>query len=317
MPWWKFVKYNNAVPVIISLLVLSAGSAFAASPAIRSDVAAGVLSSETKVLSVDNTYLVGKNLDSYTPRITITGVSEDNDFYYVNYSLNTIDIKDSVWQDITKGESMKVQKEALNGKDLGVYVTHELVQRVGREMELLRETQQIEKAQVSQKIVATAYGGLIGKFLDDTTETLPGYVPVVDETVSAAPSSSGDNSSSPSSDAPPLPQTQSGGTSPTVQILGNNPARLAIGDSYIDLGAVATDSVGHELGYTIFLDGVRVQEIRLDTKTYGVHTITYITTATGGSTAEATRSVVVGTPPPVVPDAPSTPATASSSNGTL
>jgi len=180
----------------------------------------------------------------------------------------------------------------------------------------LRETQQIEKAQVSQKVVATSYGGLVGKFLDDTTETLPGYVPVVDETVSAAPTSSGSTSSGDSPSTAPAPQAGGGGA-PTLQILGNNPAQLSVGDSYIDLGAVATDNVGHELGYTLYLDGTKVYEIQINTKAYGVHTIKYVTVDSAGNTTEATRTVVVGTPPPVVPDASSPPATASSSESSL
>ncbi len=309
MRWSNFFKYNNIVPITLSLLLLSFGTTLAASPDIRSDVAASVLSTQTKVVSIDNTYLVNKDLSTYTPRAVISNVTEDSDFYYVNYAFNTIDIKDSIWQDVTKNETIKVQKEALKGGDLGLYVTHELRQRIDRELELLRETQDIEKNHVSQAVVATVYGGLIGKFLDDSTHTLPGYVPVV--TPPPPPPSDDVAPADPQSSAQPqtAPQPSHGtGIPPTIQVLGDNPSHLDVGVTYSDLGIVVTDYLGHDLGYTIYFDGVKTTEIQLDTRTAGTHTIRYVAVDTDGNTAEATRTVIVGNP---AADASSTPATSS------
>ncbi len=317
--WWKFLKYNNAVPIIISLVLLSFGTSLAASPEIRQDVVNSVVSTQTKVISVDNTYLVHKNLDAYTPRASITSVQEDADFYYVSYSLATIDIKDSVWQDTAKSETLKVSKDALNGKDLGVYVTRELRQRIDHEAVLLKETQDIESKQVSQKTVATAYGGLVGKFLDDTTETLPGYVPVVVEPVSPPPQqpevptpdtqTSNTSTSDTGTQSTPTPSSSGGGTPPTIQILGSNPAHLELHATYLDLGVMVTDSAGHDLGHLVYLDGGQVNTVSLDTSVAAEHIIRYTATDGSGNTAEATRTVIVGnpTPPPAANDASSTP----------
>ncbi len=316
MRLWRFFKYNNAVPIVLSLLLLSFGTTLAASPEIRSEVAASVFSSQTRVLSVDNTYIANKDLSSYTPRAIIAGVSEDPEFYYVRYSFNTIDIKNSVWQDVTKDELIKVQKTALRGGDLGLYVTRELRQRIDRELDMLRQTQQIEKVHVSQEVIATVYGGLIGKFLDDTTETLPGYVPVVTPPAAPPSNDSGTGSPQPSSSGDVAPPIQGTGTPPTIQILGNNPSRIDIGVTYSDLGIVVTDSLGHDLGYQIFFDGVKTMEVQLDTRVAGTHTIKYVAVDSDGNTAEATRTVIVGTPPVVSENASSTEATASSSEDT-
>ena len=74
---------------------------------------------------------------------------------------------------------MTVAKGAIVGRDLGLYVTEQLKQVIDHEIAYLTEVQDIERKQVSQKVVAVAYSGLVGAFLDDRTEVLPGYTPVV------------------------------------------------------------------------------------------------------------------------------------------
>ena len=169
-----FVQYHNAIPIALGIVVLGAGATFAATDP------QAIYSEQQTVLSVDNTYIVNKDLSLYTPQVQITDIAEDTDNYYVTYTLTTIDVQDSIWQDVAKHTTMNVAKSAL-GKygDLGLYVTTQLKQNISHEIDRLKEVQTIERAHVSQKTVATAYGGLIGKMLDDTTETLPGYTPVV------------------------------------------------------------------------------------------------------------------------------------------
>src|SRR3989344_184867 len=83
-------------------------------------------------------------------------------------------------QDVQKAEVMRVSKPDLGPyRDLGVYVTQQLKQILDRELAYLRQVQEKERKQVSQAVVATTYGGLIGQFLDTNMETLPGYTPVV------------------------------------------------------------------------------------------------------------------------------------------
>ena len=174
MPVLKFLQYNNAVPIALSIALLGAGSAFAATNPKT------IYDTKQAVLSVDNTYLAGKDLSTYTPRAQILSVTEDSDYYYVPYTVSTIDIKDYVWQDLTRQETMKVSKRDLGPyRDLGVFVTQQLHQIVQREYGRLVEAQTTAKQNLSQKMVATAYGGIVGKFLDPSTETLPGYTPVV------------------------------------------------------------------------------------------------------------------------------------------
>src|SRR3989344_4510311 len=151
-----FLRYDNAVPIALGILFLGATGVFAATDP------EAIYSAQEHVLSVDNTYLARKDLAAWTPRAEITGVTEDAENYYVAYRFTTIDNHDYVWQDVVKDETMTVSKADLGQyRDLGIYVTEQLRQKIGREFERLRETQAREKKNVTEKMVATAYSGLI------------------------------------------------------------------------------------------------------------------------------------------------------------
>ncbi len=306
---YHFFKYDNTIPIALGLLTLflGAGGAFAASP----DVRDAMFSSATVVRTVDNSYIVSANLDSFMPRVQIIGVTEDGEHYYVAYTLATIDIVDYVWRDTIKSETMKVSKADLGGRDLGLYVTRQLKEVIDWQVAHLRETQEFEKkVGITPKVVATEYSGLIGKFLDPNEEELPGYTPVVPPDP-ALPVVTGDTVAEPviqenssgadvvgagsSSSNSVAPSVSSGGdtTPPTITMLGNNPATIQVGTTYSDLGAVITDNVNDNLGYRVTLDGRDVYEVSIDTTVPGEHVITYTATDQAGNTSTATRGVIV------------------------
>jgi hypothetical protein len=328
-----FLRYDNTVPIVLGVIFLGATGTYAAT---NPEV---VYSTEQHVLSVDNTYLANKDLSSWSPRAEIVGVTEDAENYYVAYRFSTIDNVEYVWRDTVKEEVMTVSKADLGQyRDLGVYVTQQLKQKIDRELARLTETQEIEKKQISQKMVATAYGGIVGKFLDDTMETLPGYEPVVvaptepvaiftealppppeiepepevipepveteipDDTATSTPDEPDDNE-------PVAPDTGL-----AIQILGDNPARVAVGGTYTDLGAVATNDTNEELTVKIFVNGAAVESVSISTATTSTYTIRYIA-EDSGSTKEATRTVEVfaATPESPAPTPEPTPEPAASS----
>ncbi len=206
---WKFLQYNNVVPVALSILILGGGSAFAATDP------AAVYSAQQQVVSIDNTYIANKDLSAYSPQAQITAVTEDADTYYVAYDFTTIDLVNSTWQDTTKQRSLKVSKAMLGNNDLGLYVAEQLKENVAAELVRLKDTQEIEKKSVTQKVVATVYGGLIGKMLDSSTETLPGYTPVI----APAPASLASDVTTTGQIASPVPAV-----SPTIPDAGSSPA---------------------------------------------------------------------------------------------
>ena len=283
---FHFLQYHNAVPIALGLVFLGSGITFAAT---NPDA---IYSTEQEVISIDNTYLVDKDLAAYTPTVEIQGVTEDEEQYYVAYAFNTIDLEDYVWRDVSKEGMLKVSKADLGPyRDLGVYVTEQLKQLISRELARLTETQDFERKQVSQKVVATIYGGLVGKMLNATTETLPGYTPVVTppvETSSQVASAAGASGASSGG--------SSGGQSAllSLQVLGNNPARIPVGATYVDLGVVLLDPTNSNLGYHTFVNDVEMVVPQIDTSTSTAHTIEYRATDPNGVKLVARRIVLVG-----------------------
>jgi hypothetical protein len=287
-----FLQYNNAVPLVFGVLFLGATGTYAATNP------EAIYNAEEQVLSVDNTYIANKDLSAWTPRVEITGVTEDTDNYYVAYKFTTIDLKEAVWQDVAKEETMNVSKADLGPyRDLGLYVTEQLKQKIGRELARLEETQKIEVRNVSQKMVATAYSGLVGKFLDDTTEVLPGYVPVVtppSDSFGVAVADAGN----------PTVTVASGTPAPVsgaLALLGLNPSYVPLRANYSDLGAVITDSDYMSFGIHIFVNDTEVPYVQIDTASTSEWRIRYTLRTGAGDVAEVTRRLIVYDPanPPV------------------
>ncbi len=173
-----FIKYNNAVPIVLGILFLSTSATLAASPVVRDSV----YSAQTQVVSTDNTYIISASLDSYPFAMRITSITEDDSYYYLTYDFDTIDIVDGVWQDVMRTQELRISKELLGEGDFEAYVESELAQVRSHELAKLKETQAYEKRiGMSEKIVATAYAGLIGKFFEPTAEHVPQYISEIDK----------------------------------------------------------------------------------------------------------------------------------------
>lgn len=311
-----FLTYNNAVPITFGILFLGAGGAFAAA---NPEV---ILDSKEQVVSVDNTYIATKNLDKFTPKVRITSVKEDVEYYYVLYTFSTIDLKDSVWQDTVKENTLKVSKSDLGQyRDLGLYVMDQLQQKIEYEISYLKEVQVFEKRNITQKTVVTEYKGLVGAVLNDKTEVLPGYRPVVDEQIVAKAWQKPKDDPKPVvpvvkvpkipvleevtteeelvveeeelATSTPVEDIQPDIPPPAIQILGENPVRIIKGETYVDLGAVAYDSEDRQATIEIFVDGVVVTNVVIDTGEIGEHTVTYRAIDLVGRVSESSRSVVV------------------------
>lgn len=289
----QFLRYDNTVPLILGVVFLGVGSAFAASDEVRT----AVYSASTAIVSIDNTYIASKDLSQWSPKVTITSVTEDTDTYAVTYTLETVGVKDNVWQDLAESKILTVYKNDLDGKDLGLYVTKQLNQVVDHELAILKETQEYEQKNVTQKVVATQYSGLVGKFLDGTTETLPGYTPVVPENTTVTTPVSQTQVAS-------VSQTVNGVTipaAPALQILGNSPAEIVIGSTYSDLGVFVPSGETYSLSMT--LDDKSVDTVTIDTSVTGTHTVVYTAVfAATGARANATRIIHVSAPAAVVSD---------------
>jgi len=85
-------------------------------------------------------------------------------------------------------------------------------------------------------------------------------------------------------------------TPPSIQIMGDNPAVIQVGDQYADLGAIATDSQGHNLGIQTYVNGSLESEIVIDTSLPATDTLDYVATDSFGNTATSTRTTIIQAP---------------------
>ena len=176
----NFIKYHNAFSISFMIVFVGLSVVFAANPDLRD----GIVSSQETVKSIDNSYILAANLDNYDFGLKITGITEDADNYYIIYTYKTIYIKDYVWQDIQKEKTLTVSKLDLDDKDLGLHVAEELSEVINYDLTYLKEVQILEKEKgLTQKVVATEYSGLIGKFLNSEEKVFPGYTPVIQEKI--------------------------------------------------------------------------------------------------------------------------------------
>lgn len=177
---YQFLVYNNTLPIIAVFLLVSGGTVLAANEDVRSSAVEAVISSESAVVSVDNSLITTINLDTFEPAVQVVDVDEDGIFYLVTYSLTTIEISDAVWQEVTKTEVLQVSKEQLGEKDLGLHLAKEFSELIRSITTQLREAQIVERELGSKKkVVRTEYSGLIGRFLDVEDSVFDGYDPVI------------------------------------------------------------------------------------------------------------------------------------------
>jgi len=172
----NFIKYHNAFAIGISLVLVLTFSAMA-SEDVRNKIIGEKIITET---GVDNSQLLSANLEDFDINLKINNILEDEENYYVDYSFNTFGVEDNVWQPVVKAEKFTVNKTALGGRDLGIYLAEELGEVARSEIAYLKEAQKSERERGKTQIVKTTdYTGLIGLTLDLKNKILPGYEPVV------------------------------------------------------------------------------------------------------------------------------------------
>ena len=303
-----FIKYNNTIPIVLGVMFLGTTGALAASPEVRS----AVYSSTESVKSVDNSYLRAVNVNGFPFTVQITNVREDTDTYYVSYSLHTIDLVNSVWRPIDKKMELTVLKSDLKNENLGTYTSRQVAQVRDYERYRFTLAQQEElKKGPTQKIVSTAYGGLVGSFLGSRDEAIPGYAtPETQADGNFVPEGSDPNRlSSPqtliasestvSSDAQTqTTATQSAGdsldkTPPVVSMLGTSNVTVTVGNPYTDLGALATDDYTPSPVLKTYVNNAPVRKVAIDTSTPGFYTILYRAEDDAHNVGTATRTINV------------------------
>jgi len=175
-----FIKYHNAVPIILGIILLGTAGAFA-----QEDVRNTVLGQKVEsVQGIDNSQILSADLDNFDLGLKIENVTQDEKNYYVNYAYKTLAIKDNAWQEVLQQKTLTVDVKSIEGKDLGIYVQDELAEVADWELNFLKRVQTDEKKNGLTRLTASVdYTGLIGLVLDAKDKILPGYKPVVTEEI--------------------------------------------------------------------------------------------------------------------------------------
>jgi GDSL-like Lipase/Acylhydrolase family/Chaperone of endosialidase/Bacterial surface protein, Ig-like domain len=90
--------------------------------------------------------------------------------------------------------------------------------------------------------------------------------------------------------------SSSGGTNtpPVIQINGDNPAIIQVGDTYNDLGATITGPQADlNLGIATFVNGTASNPVQIDTTQVATDTVDYVVTGQSGLTSTTTRTVII------------------------
>jgi hypothetical protein len=173
----NFIKYNNAVPIALAVIILGTGAAFAASPTFREAVLAPAPSVPQPIVPAkptDASRLLALNLETYDIAVRIDKLSETADAYLVDYSYASYDVVAGAWQETRKAKHMDIPKALLGKRSLTDYLSEQLGQVTHREIAYLGEAQIAAAGEADAKKGSTKYAALVGKELR-TGDGTPSY----------------------------------------------------------------------------------------------------------------------------------------------
>ena len=138
----NFIKYNNAFPIILVVVILGTGAAFAMGPDLRQSALDRIgktsLPSATPA-TTDTTKLLAENIDNFDLRLRIDTITEDEESYHVTYSYRTFEVAESAWKEVRKKGKMDIPKALLGKRDLKSYLAEQIGQVIDREIAYLGE----------------------------------------------------------------------------------------------------------------------------------------------------------------------------------
>ena len=166
---------------------------------------------------------------------------------------------------------------------------------------------------------AQSFTSAIGNFGQvNTNELYVGSTCVTPTQFQAMVAAAGESRATPNAGDDASSNSQATDTPPVIQINGDNPAIVQVGNTYNDLGATITGPQSDlNLGITTYVNGVETSPIQIDTSEVATDTIDYVATDQSGLTSTTTRTVIVEAPS-IVPsnDASTTASTSASTTAT-
>ena len=169
---WNFVKYNNGFIILLAVVFAVGGSVFAMSnDAVQNTVQKSVsgIIGEKKIIEIgiDNSILLNTDIDKLADQSKIIAVTDDENNFYVDYEIKTLDILDNKWQEIAKPGRLIVSKSVLGEDDLGVYAIKQINEVAFANLAEIKIAQAREKEKGETKTIKNEeYSGLLGVIMD-------------------------------------------------------------------------------------------------------------------------------------------------------
>lgn len=183
-----FIKYNNAFPIILSVVILGTGAAFAASPDLRQAIFPSSASNSVPVApkKTDTAKLLSTDTGAFDLALRIDAITEDAQAYHVAYSYTTLEVSGGEWREVRKTGKMDAWKEILGKRDLRDYVAEQLGQVIARELAYLSEARTAATAATAPKASGN-YASLVGTEIDAETPVESGKNAVSDVSEGVSP----------------------------------------------------------------------------------------------------------------------------------
>lgn len=165
-----FIKYNNAMILIIFAVFLLMGGVFA-----QTEIGQEMVGQkQVSTTGVDNTLLLAADIKTMDMNFKIEKIEEDNEYYYITYTyLDLVNIN-SAWQYQLQEKVRKITKNLK--KDLGEYLSEEFEEYYQLRFKELKEEQaKAEEEGEQQRVEVTEYSGLIGQTFSIADKLFPGY----------------------------------------------------------------------------------------------------------------------------------------------
>lgn len=176
-----FIKYNNAVPLILAVLLLGTGVVFAANPAVREALFPTDAGPLTPPPAARTEVLLATDLEAFDMAFRVDAVVEAGQSYRIGYSYRTLEVAADAWQVVPKAKNMDIPKDLLGKRDLGLYAAEQIGQVMDREIAYLSEVQARARKPDPRGAASGEYAGLVGKTLDAEDKRFEAYKPVVKE----------------------------------------------------------------------------------------------------------------------------------------
>ena len=176
----QFIKYNNAMVLILVLIFVVSSGVFAQTDAGQEFIGG----SQSSIQGHDNTLLLEADLDNLNMDYRIEKIEQDDPstglgrgYYYVTYTFLDLMLRDNAWEYVLTEKVRKVS-QTFRG-DLGEYLAEELSEEYNARLKELNKAKALaERVGTETRIEVELYSGLIGQTLELASKVFPDYEPV-------------------------------------------------------------------------------------------------------------------------------------------